>query len=125
MEIPTTSSQTRGFGRTLGAITSHSEHLQQVRKTELQFGDWLLVTTAHSVYSIRVLDGGRYLISGGWFDLKGLSPFQTTIAGCTWGGSVIKVDIVAACGLRLEFGNRVVTSPIRRISVIPSSGLKN
>ncbi len=34
------------------------------------------------------------------------------------GGSVIKHDIVAACGLRLEFGNRVVTSRIRAVRVI-------
>ena len=30
----------------------------------------------------------------------------------------IKLDIVASCGLHLEFGNRVVTSPIQKVSVI-------
>jgi hypothetical protein len=34
------------------------------------------------------------------------------------GGSIIKVDIVAACGLSLEFGNRVVTSTIQKIFVV-------
>jgi hypothetical protein len=43
---------------------------------------------------------------------------KTTITGCTLGGSVIKLDIVAACGLRLEFGNRVVTTPIQKVYVI-------
>ena len=38
--------------------------------------------------------------------------------GCTWGGTAIKRDLVAARGLRLEFGNRVVTSPIREVRVI-------
>jgi hypothetical protein len=40
---------------------------------------------------------------------------QLGIAGCTWGGSAIKIDIVAACGLCLEFTNRLTTSPIQKI----------
>ena len=46
-----------------------------------------------------------------------------SIAGCTWGGTVIKCDIVAARGLRLEFGNRVVTSPIREVRVVRDEAL--
>jgi hypothetical protein len=38
--------------------------------------------------------------------------------GCTWGGSAIKQDIVAALGLRLEFGNSVRTARIREVRVI-------
>jgi hypothetical protein len=110
------------FGHDLAAIVAHAQKLKQVRKADLQFGDWVLVVTLNSVYSIRVIEGGYYLVSGGWFDSHGLSPMKTTIAGCTWGGSIIKMDIVAACGLCLEFGNRVVTSTIRKIYVIPSGG---
>ena len=47
-----------------------------------------------------------------------MSPVRLSIAGCTWGGSVIKNDIVAACGLHLEFGNRLLTSRIRDVLVI-------
>ncbi len=36
----------------------------------------------------------------------------------TWGGSAIKQDIIAAPGLRLEFGNRVLTTPIRHVRLI-------
>ena len=103
--------------RTLGAITEHTDQLVQVDKAGLRSGDWVLVTTLNSTYSIRVLSNEFYKISGGWFDHQGLSPFRTTITGCTWGGSAIKVDIVAACGLHLEFGNRVVTSRIQQVSV--------
>ncbi len=106
--------------RTLGAVTGHTDHLVQVDKSGLREGDWILVTTLNSTYSIRVLDDGYYHISGGWFDHQGLSPLRTTITGCTWGGSAIKVDIVAACGLHLEFDNRVVTSRIRQINVVRS-----
>jgi hypothetical protein len=103
--------------RTLGAIVRHADGLNAVNKSDLAFGDLVLVTTAHSTYSIYALEDGYYSVSGGWFDRHGLSPIKTTITGCTWGGSTVKLDIVAACGLHLEFGNRVVTSRIRSVQV--------
>ncbi len=98
-------------------------HLKQVYKSDLQAGDTLLINTHNSCYSVKVLDNGYYLVSGGWFDLHQLSPLETTIAGCTWGGSIIKADIVAACGLCLEFGNRVITSAIQKIVVIKNTAM--
>ena len=77
-----------------------------------------MVTTENSVYSIQVLEDATYLVRGGWFDRQRLSPVTLSISGCTWGGSAIKNDIVAACGLHLEFGNRVLTSRIRDVLVI-------
>jgi hypothetical protein len=107
------------FGQSLDAMVGCTQQLKQVRKEDLRPGDWVIVATLNSVYSIRVHDSGFYLVSGGWFDRKGLSPVRTTITGCTWGGSAIKLDVVAACGLCLEFGNRVVTSIIRKVVVLP------
>jgi len=104
--------------RTLGAIVKQTDQLAAVQKNDLRFGDRVVVTTRNSTYSIHVLENGQYAISGGWVDKKGLSPLRTHINGCTWGGSAIKVDIVAACGLHLEFGNRVVTSRIQQFDVI-------
>ncbi len=106
--------------RTLGAIVKQTDQLAAVRKNDLRFGDRVVVTTCNSTYSIHVLKNGQYAISGGWVDKEGLSPLRTHINGCTWGGSAIKVDIVAACGLHLEFGNRVITSRIRRFNVVRS-----
>lgn len=106
----------------LDAIIAQSEHLKQVRKAELKFGDWVIVVTLNSTYSIRVIEDGYYLVSGGWFDREEQSPLKTTIAGCTWGGSIIKTDIVAACGLSVEFGNRVVTSTVQKIVIVPNGG---
>jgi hypothetical protein len=110
----------RVAARTLESITRHAEGLPAVRRQELQPGDWILVTTSNSTYVICVLGDDRYSVTGGWFDKHGLSPLLTTIVGCTWGGSAIKLDIVAACGLRLEFGNRVVTSRIKEVQVYHS-----
>jgi hypothetical protein len=108
-------------GCALSSLVEHSQHLRQILKAELHVGDRVLVITCNSIYSIRKAEGGFYYVSGGWFDRKGLSPLKTTIRGCTWGGSAIKLDIIAACGLRLEFGNRVITSPIRKAFVFPHS----
>ena len=109
--------------RTVNAALEQVGRLEAVRKGDLRSGDRLLVSTENSVYSIRVHGDATYSISGGWFDNQGLSPVRMSIAGCTWGGTVIKCDILAARGLRLEFGNRVVTSPIREVRVLRDEGL--
>lgn len=106
---------------TLDSIVESATRLKEVSKAELNSGDCVQVTTRNSTYLIQVLEEGNYLISGGWVDLQGESPMRTTIAGCTWGGSAVKGDIVAACGLHLEFGQRIVTSRIERVSVIRHS----
>lgn len=96
-----------------------SEHLHAVRREDLRIGDVVYVRTCNSLYSIRVDEQRFFKVSGGWFDQDGGNPVKTTIAGCTWGGSVINVDVVAAVGLSIEFGNRVTTSAIQRIMVVP------
>ena len=106
-------------GEALSTLVFSASLIKQVRKDELEVGDLVLVRTERSLYNIRVVGHGRYCVSGGWFDEKGVSPKEVSIAGCTWGGSVIKTDIVAACGLDLEFGNRVTTSTIQKIIVLP------
>lgn len=112
------SGQTAARYRTLNAIVDCTEELEAVYKADLELGDQLLVTTRNSIYSIYVLQEGLYSISGGWFDRRGLSPTKVEINGCTWGGHAIKLDILAARGLHLEFGNHVVTSRIMKFEVI-------
>lgn len=110
--------------RTVDAILGQAKVCRPVCKGDLSRGSRLVVLTENSVYSIEVLEDATYSVRGGWFDRQGLSPIRISIAGCTFGGTAIKRDIVAACGLHLEFGNRVVTSKIREIRLIPegSSG---
>ena len=112
-----------GTGHSLEKIVDGAVQLKQVRKEELQFGDLVLITTRNSDYSVCVLEDDCYIVSGGWFARKGRSPMKVAITGCTWGGS-IKVDTLAACGLRMEFSNRVITTTIRKVRVI-RSGSKN
>jgi hypothetical protein len=104
--------------RTMNAMLEQLRLSSAVRKADLGRGDCVLVTTEHSVYSIQLLEDATYCIRGGWFDRQKLSPVTGSVAGCTWGGTAINRDIIAACGLHLEFGNRVVTSRIREVLVI-------
>ncbi len=104
--------------RTIDAIVDHADKYEAVYKADLGLGDQLLVTTRNSIYSIYLIQEGLYLVSGGWFDRRGLSPSKVEINGCTWGGRAIKLDILAACGLHLEFGNQVVTSRITSFQII-------
>lgn len=107
-----------GRFRTVNAILEQTGSSRPARKEDLGCGDYVVVTTENSIYSIQVLGDATYLVRGGWFDRQKMSPVTLTVAGCTWGGSVIKRDILAACGLHLEFGNRVLTSKIRDVLVI-------
>ena len=104
-------------GAALSLLVETTSCLRQIRKDELHPGDLVIVKTCNSLYRIQILDQGSCIVSGGWFDRKGVSPMKTRIAGCTWGGSAIKVDAAAVCGLRLEFGNRLVTTEIKSVAV--------
>jgi len=106
------------YGHNLATIVNNADRLKQISKATLSLDDLVLVTTCNSVYKIRKKENNLFEVSGGWFDRKGLSPFVVTVRGCSWGGNIIKMDIIAACGLRLEFGNSLITSPIRKIAVI-------
>ena len=106
-------------GSSLDQIIASTESLRQVFRKDLCAGASIVVKTHNSSYFARREEDGQFTVRGGWFERKGKSPARTTIRGCTWGGSAIKVDIVAACGLRVEFGNRLLTSPVQKIFVFP------
>jgi len=104
-----------GIGYSLDNIINNTDGMRHIRKSDVRFGDMVIVTTVNSVYYLYALANGEFIVTGGWFEQHGLPSGKTTINGCTWGGSVIKHDIIAACGLHLEFGNHVVTSSIKHV----------
>ncbi len=108
--------------RTLSAIVDHSQQIEPVRKKDLANGDLIVVKTRNSTYSICVVGPELYTVSGGWFDRQSSAPFTVAVNGCTWGGSAIKSDILAAPGLFLEFANRVRTTRIQQVDVYRSDG---
>jgi len=105
-------------GLPLEKINAEIINFPMLKKGEVESGDTVLVFTENSLYHIFVLSPGLCLVFGGWFDQNNLSPQVVSIHGCSWGSSVIQTNIFAACGLHLEFGNRVVTSAIKKIIFI-------
>jgi len=106
----------RRLGYSLNKIIQSLDSVEVITKNNVHFKDLVEVTTQNSTYKIFVLGQNDFLISGGWFDRKGLSPYRTKINGCTWGGSIIKHDIIASRGMCIEFGNRVTTTVIKEIN---------
>lgn len=109
---------TRSPGRSLAALAAEAERLAAITRSALRPGDWVVVTTRNSVYSLCLLEDGSYSVAGGWFDRSGLSPQRVGVAGCTFGGRAIHSDVVAAPGLFLEFDNQVTTTRIREVRVL-------
>jgi hypothetical protein len=107
------------LGASLNRITETAHLFPHLRKDELFPGDFVVIRTVKSKYTLRVLDGGLYEARGGWFDKRGYAPLQIGISGATWGGSAIMPEVLAACGMRVEFRNRLITSPVQLITVIP------
>ena len=105
-------------GTPLDTLAAEVDRLPAVLRADLRSGDWLLVTTRNSVYSLCLLDDGTYQVAGGWFDRNGDSPQRVCVNGCTFGGRAIKSDVVAAPGLFLEFENRVTTTRIQQARVL-------
>src|SRR5262245_3480559 len=88
--------------------------VEVVHRGDLAWGDALFVTTKNSIYCINPA-GHEWFVWGGWFERHGHSPAVVGINGCTWGGTVIHSDILAAPGLFLEFSNGVTTTRIRDV----------
>jgi len=105
-------------GRPLDLLVAESDRLPAVTRKDLRSGDWIVVTTCNSVYSLCLLEDGTYSVAGGWFDRQGVSPQRVGVNGCTFGGRAIKSDVVAAPGLFLEFDNRVTTTRIQEARVL-------
>jgi len=100
-------------------LVEGSAEVQGVSRHDVEYGDTIRVYTRNSVYTLRRLDDGRFEVSGGWFDRTDEGPRILAINGCTWGGSAVRRDLVAGCGLRIEFSNRVLTSTVLRVVHFP------
>ena len=108
------------WARTLAAIVdrARADEADVVRKSQLNLGDRVIVRTRNSVYSLCALGDDTFAVSGGWFERGGDAPTLVTVNGCTYGGSVIRHDVVAGPGLFLEFGNNVLTTRIQDVRVV-------
>ena len=104
--------------RTLDRLAAVAPEVKGVRVTDLRAGDWVIVKTRNSVYSIAVGGDGTYLVAGGWFAAAGAETRPVRILGCTWGGPAILTGMVAAPGMCVEFDNGVRTTRVREVRTI-------
>jgi hypothetical protein len=101
--------------RTLDRLVESADAIDGLRASDVKPGDWVVVRTRNSVYSIAVLNKDRYRVTGGWFK-NGPEGAEVGIAGCTWGGAAIHTRVIAATGMFLEFDNGVRTTRIREVT---------
>lgn len=82
--------------------------LEEINLSELKEGDWIAVETVNSIYSIEKRKEG-YFASGGVIGDD--EPEQIWIRGCTFGGSMIKVNHLFQHGyMEFSHDNRVWTT---------------
>lgn len=103
----------------LEMLVHKAQRLKIIRREQVKCGDHLYIKTVNSLYVLESIPEGYFSVRGGWFDLHGLAPAIRRVTGCTWGGSAIAINTIAAPGLCLEFDNRVVTSPIQKVWLLP------
>ena len=104
--------------RTLDRLVDSTQVIEGVWVDGVQPGDWIVVRTRNSVYSLAAVGKGLYRAAGGWFAASGAEGRDVRIAGCTWGGAAIHTRLVAAVGMFLEFDNGVRTTRIREVRVL-------
>ena len=106
---------------TLDRLTARSADIEGVWVDDVCPGDWVIVRTRNSVYSLLANADGTYDAAGGWFTREQHSGAGLRVAGCTWGGAALLTRMVAAPGMFLEFGNTVRTTRIREVRLIRSA----
>ena len=119
-ESGATDSTREGEVRTLDRLARHARVVEGVWVKELEPGDWVIVTTENSVYSMLAVGDGSYYVAGGWFSSGACESTHVRVTGCTWGGTAICTSLVAARGMFIEFGNGVRTSRIRDARLLRS-----
>lgn len=106
----------------LGELRSWSDHdwIGGVELRRLAGLDRFVVRTRNTTYEFTVLapESGAVLVRGGQFFPE---HTQARIAGCTLGGSVLKVCAIYP-GFLMELehgGQRIVTTRVQRITSLP------
>jgi hypothetical protein len=106
------------FARTLTKLASAAHVIEGVWKRDAHRGDWVIVKTKNSTYTLAVQDDLTVVVAGGWFARASPGEGRLQVSGCTWGGSAILTGMLAAPGMCIEFSNGVRTTRVRDVQVI-------
>jgi hypothetical protein len=104
--------------RTLDRLAADVPNIHGVWARDVYAGDWVIVRTRNSVYSLAALGDGRFSVAGGWFTATRAEATLVRVIGCTWGGRAILTGLVAAPGMFVEFDNGVHTTRVREVRVL-------
>ena len=110
------------LARTLDRIAAQAGRIEGIRDYDITPGDWIIIRTRNSTYVLAALGSGTFRVTGGWFASAGQDNSNVRILGCTWGGSVIHTQLVAAPGMCVEFDNSVRTSRIQEVCLFRDGG---
>ena len=69
----------------LESLATSAGCVDGVRAGDVQPGDWIIVRTRNSTYSLLVNDDGTFDATGGWFSREEQSGARLRVAGCTSG----------------------------------------
>lgn len=102
---------------------NHKKTVKSVLKNNFGSEDTIVAYTENSVYKINAAEkASYYIVSGGLFDKKGPSPYQTRIIGCRrWGdensfkNEKIYNEYIASCNMSILFSNGIITTPVQKI----------
>jgi len=114
---PATLPRRKGVAPSPQANASRVRQPRRLQRSDVEPGDTIVLTTQNSVYTVRLMEDGTVLVSGGWFDRTGRLTTMTTIEGCTGDGLLLDPSLLAVLGMHVHFGE-VVTSPIKKVYVV-------
>jgi hypothetical protein len=109
--------------RALDWFRSVVENIEGVHLCHLPPFTTLIVRTMNSLYRVVIIEGREVYVQGGAFFPH---PTAAYLEGASIGGSSIRVGWIGI-GLLVEIrsgGRRIITSPVRAISIEPASGLR-
>lgn len=106
------------LARTLSRLAAEAADIQGVRRADLRDGDWIVARTRNSTYTLAVGTGRTFVVTGGWFLHHPGESRLVGVNGCTWGGSAILTDMIAAPGMYIEFTNGVRTTRVRDVQLM-------
>ena len=105
----------------LDDLTVAADHVDGVRRRDVEAGDRVVISTKNSVYALTARADGSFDVMGGWFEREGRGAVTVEIRGCTAGGRAILTDHIAARGLFAEFADGLRTTRIRSVRLIPAA----
>ncbi len=104
--------------RTISQLAEAAHKQDGVRPADVHPGDWVIVRTKNSTYTLSAIGDGSFVVSGGWFAAERTEGQAIRVRGCTWGGSALLQQMVAAPGMCIEFENGVRTTRAREVRLI-------